>query len=261
MEQTFHMTTCLDGALERGEFSLYYQPQVELRTGGIIGLEALLRWDSAELGPVPPSEFIPAAESSGKIIELGDWALDRALRDGARWMEAGHSHLLLSVNLSARQLTDAGFARRLADKLRRHRLPAARLCLELTESIAVESTERSAQSCQELHELGVVLAIDDFGNGYSSLVLLSQIPFRIMKLDRSLVGAMESNHKSAIVLQTVIALASHLGMDVLAEGVETKEQERLLLKFGCWQAQGYLYGKPMPSSEIDTLLPSGGIQP
>lgn len=249
----------LNLALEREEFELHYQPQTDLGTGRIVGVEALLRWQSAELGSVSPAEFIPLAEETGAIVPIGDWVLRKAIRDGKRWLADGHSDLLLSVNLSARQLREPRFAEYTADLLFEYGFPAANLCLEITESSAMIDPEETLHICMELARLGVTLAIDDFGTGYSSLSMLNRFPFRIVKIDKSLIRDIETSKKDAAVIRTIIQLSRHLEMDVCAEGVETLEQEKLLIRFGCRKAQGYLRGRPKPAAAIDLLLRNRGI--
>ncbi|MFC5471725.1 putative bifunctional diguanylate cyclase/phosphodiesterase [Cohnella suwonensis] len=249
-EQTNILINGLKSALEKDEFTLHYQSQFELRTGRLIGVEALLRWHSAELGPVPPGNFIPIAEETGAIIPIGEWVLRSAIEQGKRWIQSGLPELLLSVNVSPRQLQDRQFAGLLAVMLMEQDFPAGNLCLEITESYAIEDMEQSLQVCREIVGLGVKLALDDFGIGYSSLGMLSRFPFRTVKIDKSLIRDIDSNPYDADVVQTIVKLSGNKGMEVLAEGVETEWQMELLRRFGCHSVQGYLLGRPVPAAEF-----------
>jgi diguanylate cyclase (GGDEF)-like protein/PAS domain S-box-containing protein len=253
-ERALSLMNGLSTAMERGEFTLHYQPQTELRSSRMIGVEALLRWHSAELGSVSPAAFIPIAEETGAIVPIGDWVLRSALTQGKRWLDAGHDDLVVSVNLSARQLREPGLAQRIAAILAEHDYPARNLCLEITESSAMVDPVDTLRVCQEIVALGVTLAIDDFGTGFSSLSMISRFPFRIVKIDKSLVRDIGLSRKDAAVIRTIVKLSHHLEMRVLAEGVETEEQERMLRRFGCHESQGYFRGKPMPAEAIDRLL-------
>lgn len=253
-EQALVLVNGLRTAMENDEFALHYQPQIELLTGRMIGVEALLRWNSAELGLISPAEFIPIAEETGAIVPIGDWVLHTAIMQGKKWIDLGHSDMVVSVNLSALQLIDPQLSIRLANILQEHDYPASNLCLEITESTAIGNLEETLLVCGEIDELGVSLSIDDFGTGYSSLGMLSRFPFRTVKIDKSLISDIERNRKDAAIIQTIVQLSSHLEMDVVAEGVETEAQLTILKDFGCHQIQGYLCGRPMPSEDIDKIL-------
>ncbi|WP_373229180.1 EAL domain-containing protein [Cohnella sp.] len=253
-EQALVLVNGLRNALENDEFTLHYQPQLDLSTGRLIGVEALLRWYSSDLGHQSPADFIPIAEETGAIVPIGDWVLRTAIIQGKKWMESGHPDLVMSVNLSALQLKDPQLSFRLADFLRENDYPAGNLCLEITESTAIGNLEQTLSVCSEIVRLGVTLSIDDFGTGYSSLSMLSRFPFRTVKIDKSLIRDIEMNPKDAAIIQTIVRLSSHLKMDVVAEGVETEAQLTILKDIGCHQVQGYLCGLPMPSREFDKLL-------
>jgi len=253
-EQALTLMNGLRNAMERGEFELHYQPQTELRTGRIVGVEALLRWRSQELGSVSPADFIPIAEETGDIVPIGDWVLRTAVQQGSRWRAEGHDGLIVSVNLSARQLREPDLSQRIAEILQDHDYPASSLCLEITESSAMVDPVETLRVCEEIVKLGVTLAIDDFGTGYSSLSMLSRFPFRIVKIDKSLVRDIGLSRKDAAIIRTIVKLSHHLEMRVLAEGVETEEQERMLRRFGCHEGQGYLRGKPMTAAAFIGLL-------
>lgn len=253
-EQALVLVNGLRTAMENDEFTLQYQPQIDVLTGRMIGVEALLRWNSAELGLISPAEFIPIAEETGAIVPIGEWVLCTAIMQGKKWIDLGHSDMVVSVNLSAMQLIDPQLSIRLANILQEHDYPASNLCLEITESTAIGNLEETLLVCVEIDELGVSLSIDDFGTGYSSLGMLSRYPFRTVKIDKSLISDIESNRKDAAIIQTIVRLSSHLEMDVVAEGVETEAQLTILKDFGCHQIQGYLCGRPMPAGDIDKIL-------
>ncbi|MBW5449307.1 EAL domain-containing protein [Cohnella sp. CFH 77786] len=253
-QRSLMLVNGLRTALEREEFTLQYQPQFDLQTGRTIGAEALIRWHSAEWGAVSPGEFIPAAEENGTIVPIGDWVLRSAIRQGKRWMEAGHAGLVVSVNVSARQLKDRQFAGRLAEILEEEQFPSCNLCLELTETSAIEDMEQSLHICREIVGLGVTLALDDFGIGYSSIGMLSQFPFHTIKIDKSLIRNIERNLNDVDIIQTIVKLSGNKGMKVLAEGVETEWQMELLRRFGCHAAQGYLLGRPMSADRFSERL-------
>jgi diguanylate cyclase (GGDEF)-like protein len=244
----------LHHALERGEFALHYQPQVALAGGGIFGVEALLRWNDAELGPVPPGQFIPVAEEMGLIVTIGDWVLREACRQCKLWLEAGLGPLRVAVNLSPRQFRQRKLARRIGEILRETGLPAACLEIEITEGIVMKHAERAITTLTELNRLGVQIAIDDFGTGYSSLAYLQRFPVHVLKIDQSFVQAIRGGTDEAAIVNTVIHLAKLLGLKALAEGVETAEQREYLRAHGCDAFQGFLSCKPQPAQHIGELL-------
>lgn len=244
----------LHRALERGEFALHYQPQVGLAGGCILGVEALLRWNSAELGPVSPAQFIPVAEETGLIVPLGDWVLREACRQCKSWLDAGLGPLRVAVNLSPRQFRQKKLARRIGEILDETGLPAACLEIEITEGIVMQHAGRAIATLTELNRLGVQIAIDDFGTGYSSLAYLQRFPIQVLKIDQSFVQAIRGGTDEAAIVNTVIQLAKLLGLKTLAEGVETDEQLEYLRSHGCDAFQGYLYCKPQPAESIGGLL-------
>ncbi len=236
----------LPRAIADGQLELGYQPVVELRTGNVVGVEALARWNHPTRGYVGPSDFIPLAEQSGLIESLGSWALTAALAQGERWREAGRE-LDIAVNVSARQL-GPDFVRQVERALAGSSLPAARLTLELTESVLVDDA-RTREALFALRELGIRLAVDDFGTGYSSLSYLRKLPIDVLKLDRSFVAELGEAGADA-VSRTVVRLAVDLGLSVIAEGVETEEQRELLIGMGCGLAQGWLFGRAVPARQV-----------
>lgn len=244
----------LHKALERNELLIHYQPQVQLLTGEVTGMEALLRWRTAEGRMIPPSQFIPYAEESGLINEIGYFVLEAACRQAAAWDDAGIGPLIMSVNLSGRQLLQSDFTERLAAILRNTGIGPGRLCLEITESIAIQNSEVNRSLFRELSEMGVLVALDDFGTGYSSLSVLKLFPFRVIKIDRSFIGDMLTDENDEIIVRTIIGMSRNLKLQVVAEGVETAEQWTKLLALGCHYAQGYYIGRPMPAEEIADFL-------
>ena len=252
-ERRVDLQARLRGALARNEFTLHYQPQVDVRTGAIVGLEALLRWSDREIGPVPPSQFIPIAEDTGLIIPIGEWVLAEACRQGKRWRDAGHS-LSMAVNLSPRQFRQKNLVKRVAAILADTGFPATSLELEITESTVMHRTEEAAGGLRELHALGAQISLDDFGTGYSSLAYLHRFPVTTLKVDQSFVRDIKSDRDDAAIVSTVITLARQLRLKSLAEGVETKAQLSFLRARGCDYYQGYLFCRPAPAAEIDALL-------
>ncbi|HRP95349.1 MAG TPA: EAL domain-containing protein [Rhodocyclaceae bacterium] len=241
-------------ALERGELALHYQPQVDIRSGLVNGVEALMRWHSPELGEVPPGIFIPVAEQSGLIFQLGTWALEEACRQNKRWQDEGLPQLCVAVNVSVRQFKDRNLISTVRRALERSGLPPRCLEVELTESAFVDDVETAIRTSRELHELGVRLSLDDFGTGYSSLAYLSRFAFDKIKIDQSFVADITSNPTNAAIAITTIALADSLRIAVLAEGVETEGQLDFLRRRGCASMQGYLFSRPLSPDDLATLL-------
>jgi diguanylate cyclase (GGDEF)-like protein/PAS domain S-box-containing protein len=244
-------------ALERNEFRNYYQPIISLEGGAIVAFEALLRWEHPTRGLLEPSDFIPIAEESGMIRELGWWALDEACRSIAVWrtLHPTFMGLSMNVNLSVKQFLDPSFGARLETLLRDRQLPEGTLKLELTESSLMGDSVAAVTLLSQFKALGVSLAIDDFGTGYSSLSYLHRFPLDTLKIDRSFTDAMGSDPKQeSMISRTIMPLAHHLGLDVVAEGVETAEQAALLKALHCKYAQGFLYSRPVKAEEVLTML-------
>jgi len=260
MHQNLVDRLLLDGALEKAlheeQLRLVYQPIIDLPTGHLMGFEALCRWDRADTGAIPPTTFIPRAEATGLIIPLGAWVLTTAIRQAARW-QASFPHvppLTMSVNLSAHQLTAPHLVATVADALTATGFAPDRVIFEITESAVMRA--EGLQTLDSLHALGVLLAVDDFGTGFSSLGRLHSLPIHIVKIDKSFVDGIRLGQPSPIVTAT-IAVAKALGLDTVAEGVETTAQAEFLRTQGCDKAQGYLFGRPVEVSDIDLLLASG----
>ncbi|AOF81175.1 diguanylate cyclase domain protein [Methyloversatilis sp. RAC08] len=240
----------LHHAIETRQFVLHYQPQIEVASGRLVGVEALVRWQHPERGLVPPNSFIPIAEESDLIIKLGEWILQEACWQLSRWKDQGLK-LRVSVNLSARQLRSKNLLHLVEDTLIRHDLRPGDLELEITESVAMDNPDATLRMLGQLRELGVELAIDDFGTGYSSLSHLKLMPLQRLKIDRSFVKDIESDPDDAAICAATISLAQNLGLSVVAEGVETDAQLAFLGNLGCECVQGYLFSKPLPAAEFE----------
>ncbi|MCM3785778.1 EAL domain-containing protein [Neobacillus mesonae] len=246
----------LGSVLANNELTLYYQPQIDIHTNRFVGVEALLRWNSLELGVVSPAQFIPVAEETGMINVIGDWVLSEAFKQTKELLDQEFTgeDFVVSINLSARQIIEPLFIKRIKELLEQNELRPECICLEITESMAIYDLKKSLEVCSDLVELGFSLAMDDFGTGYSSLSMLNRFPFDYIKIDRSLVQDIVSSPKDAAVIQTIIELSERLSMEVVAEGVETEEQLLLLRKLGCHKAQGYLFARPMPAEQLTNFL-------
>jgi EAL domain-containing protein (putative c-di-GMP-specific phosphodiesterase class I) len=243
-------------ALELKQFVLYYQPEIELATRRIIGLEALIRWEHPERGTIPPSEFIPPAEESGLIMPIGDWVLAEACGQIQKWCveDISHVSLRVGVNLSARQFSRVGLADHVEALLVQTGISSRQLGLEMTESSLIPNVRTALGVLGSLRRLGVSLLMDDFGTGYSSLNNLHSFPFDVLKIDRSFVSRMAEGDQPRQIVRTIVELARVLSMDVVAEGIETIEQYRLLREMGCRYGQGYLFAKPMTVEAVSKLL-------
>ena len=230
-------------ALVRQQFLLHYQPIVDLDTCAVVGVEALLRWAHPSMGMIQPLDFIPVAEETGLIVEIGDWVVSEAVRQLSIWRSEGHEDLWVSVNVSARQLRDARLVDHVESALRRHGVPADRLVVEITET-AMMADERSASALlSRLRELGVSLAVDDFGTGYSSLGHLRTFPVSKVKIDRTFVSGLDTDNDDAEIVRAVVAMSLAMGLEVVAEGIETEGQRALLRTTGVQFGQGWLFGR------------------
>jgi EAL domain-containing protein (putative c-di-GMP-specific phosphodiesterase class I) len=243
-------------ALDQRQFVLYYQPEVELSTRKIIGLEALIRWNHPQRGLIPPMDFIPLAEETGLILPIGDWGLSEVCSQIQEWcrLDQRASALRVCVNLSARQFMREGLADHVETLLLQTGISSRQLGLEMTESSLIPNVSTALQVLGRLRRLGVSLLMDDFGTGYSSLNYLHSFPFDALKIDRSFVGRITGSEQSLHIVRTIIELARVLGMDVVAEGIETVEQYHLLLKLGCRFGQGFLFARPMTVEAVSELL-------
>lgn len=241
-------------ALERGELALHYQPKWEIESGRLAGWEALLRWHSPELGQVRPDEFIPLAERTGLILQVGDWVLREACRQLREWRAQGLPTGTMAVNLSARQFRQRDIAEEVSKVLRETGLAPADLELEITESVLMDDIAAATVVLTDLERLGVRIAIDDFGTGYSSLAYLKSFPIHCLKIDRSFITDIPRGGNDAVIVRSIIALSRSLGLQVVAEGVETQEQFTYLRDNACDQAQGYLFFPPLPPADCHDLL-------
>lgn len=248
--------SALRSALERNEFVLHYQPQVDLESGAIVGMEALIRWKHPELGMVPPNRFISVAEETGLIIPIGAWVLRTACQQARAWQDAGLGQLRVAVNLSARQFSTPHLVSDIEQVLADTGLPPASLEIELTESLFMSDVDQAVDLLHQLKGVGVQLSIDDFGTGYSSLSYLSRFPIDVLKIDRSFVCDISRDASDAAIVASIITLAHNLKLSVIAEGVETGDQLSYLRRHGCDQMQGYYFSKPLPSAEFEDLLRS-----
>ena len=244
-------------AMERGQFFLNYQIKIDARDGSIAGAEALMRWRHPELGLVPPVQFIPVAEEIGLIVSFGEWVLDEACRQLKVWRDAGLPLAEMAVNLASPSFRQPDLVERVASALRRHGVHPSCLCIEATESILMRDADATMSTLKQLRELGVKLSIDDFGTGYSSLSYLRRFPIDQLKIDRSFVNEVAVNSDDAAIVAAIASLARSLSLDVVAEGVETVEQARLLAKQGCHIMQGYFFSKPLLAEELTPLLAQG----
>jgi diguanylate cyclase (GGDEF)-like protein len=241
--ERLRLEALLRRSIEKDEVFLNYQPQVEIDSGRLVGVEALVRWDSPELGLVPPMRFIPLAEDTGFINQLGKWVLDEACRQMMRWQEAGLYVPKIAVNLSVKQFERGSIVNMVADILKETGLAPERLQLEVTESV-IMNTGDALVFINDLHAIGVGLAIDDFGTGYSSLAYLKQLPVQTLKIDRSFIKDISTDANDEAIAIAIIQLGKSLNLSVIAEGVENADQAAFLLRHGCNLAQGYFYSRP-----------------
>lgn len=241
-------------ALPRNQLYMVYQPQISYRDHRVVGVEALIRWQHPEHGLVPPDLFIPLAEQNGTIIAIGEWVLDQACRQLREWHDQGFSDLRMAVNLSTVQLHHAELPRVVNNLLQIYRLPPRSLELEVTETGLMEDISTAAQHLLSLRRSGALIAIDDFGTGYSSLSYLKSLPLDKIKIDKSFVQDLIDDDDDATIVRAIIQLGKSLGMQVIAEGVETVEQEAYIISEGCHEGQGYLYSKPLPARELLAYL-------
>jgi diguanylate cyclase (GGDEF)-like protein len=241
-------------ALERSELEIEYQPQFDIASRRMVGVEALLRWQHPKRGRIGPDQFIPLAEDSGMILPIGRWVLEQACLRALSWQRQGAHGLRMAVNLSPVQFRDPNLASQAGEILRRSGLAAEQLELEITERVLMEDTEANLQTLSELKALGIRISIDDFGVGHSSLSYLRRFPFDEIKLDRSFVGALDHDPSAAAIVRATLSLSRSLGLDSVAEGVESAEQLRLLGIEGCRVAQGYYFSPPVHPREIDAIV-------
>jgi EAL domain-containing protein (putative c-di-GMP-specific phosphodiesterase class I) len=249
-------------ALEQDQLSLYFQPQLDLRTGQVVGAEALLRWHHPERGLIPPDDFIALAEESGLILSIGQWVLRAGCSEACAWRRSGLGDLRVAINISSLQWQRPDFVAETVAVLRETGLPPALLELEVTESTAMAYAEATATTLQRLRALGMAVAIDDFGTGYSSLNYLKSFPLDRLKIDRSFIKDIGAEDGNAAIVTAIIAMAHQLQIEVVAEGVETEAQLAFLRAHDCDQIQGHLLGKPLPAAQfLDWLVTWPGSAP
>ena len=236
--------------LEAGQFALYYQPQVEVATGRLVGAEALIRWNHPDLGLVSPARFIPVAEETGLIVEIGDWVLREACREAARWMALGLPELRVAVNLSALQFKRGDIEKSVAGAIEASGIEPYMLELELTESILISDTENILSTVKRLKSMGVRLSIDDFGTGYSSLSYLKRFEVDKLKIDQSFIRDLATDPEDAAIVRAIIQMARSLGLRTVAEGVETQDVLDHLRLFHCDETQGYFHARPLPAADF-----------
>ena len=254
--RVLQIENALRSALVLGQLTLHYQPQIRLKDRRLVGVEALLRWTHPELGAVSPAEFIPVAESSGQILGIGEWVLRTALAQARQWRDAGHTELLVAVNLSMVQFRHPGLVdmvRALTDS----NVPPQMLELELTESIAMDAPEQVIAIVRQLYDLGVQLSIDDFGTGYSSFSYIQRLKVHKLKIDQSFVRHLGEDPSAPHIVRAIIGLAQSLGLETIAEGVETVAQRDVLLGLGCDTGQGYHFSRPVPAVDLQGLITQG----
>jgi diguanylate cyclase (GGDEF)-like protein/PAS domain S-box-containing protein len=248
------MENLLRQALAKGELQLYYQPIMELATGALYGAEALLRWNSFDLGMVGPDKFIPIAEERGMIVEIGRWVIREGCRTAVAWNAMRSQPYVLAINLSSRQFMQQDFLTMITDCLQETGCHPQWLKFEITESLLLHDSDHIRQTLEALHSIGIAIAIDDFGTGYSALGYLNKFPVSQVKIDRSFISDIATNTESALLVKAIIAMADSLGKDLVAEGVETAEQAEILAQLGCQYVQGYYYGRPVPLETFQQSL-------
>lgn len=248
------LDTGIHKALDNNEFHLVYQPQVNLRTGEIVGVETLLRWDHPEHGSISPAEFIPFAEESGLIVDIGHWVIKTACAELSRWRIAGLPEIRMAINISARQLTEANIVKEIISIIENYDIPGHCLELEITENAIMNDMDSIVRKLKELSRHNINIAIDDFGTGYSSLSYLHKLPIQTLKIDRIFLKENRINKGDNTIINTIVAMAKGLNLNVIAEGVESQAQLDYLREIECCEAQGFLFGKPLPPDVISQLL-------
>ena len=241
-------------ALERNEFVLHYQPKVDVASGRVTGVEALVRWQRPSKPLLMPLQFIPLAEETGLIVPIGAWVLNTACAQSKALRAQGMANVRVAVNVSARQLRHENLFQDVARALEEHELDASALELEITESVVIQSPEQAITLLSKLKEMGIRLSIDDFGTGYSSLSYLKRLPIDAVKIDRSFIRDLPDDNDDAVITRAIIAMAHSLKLSVIAEGVETDAQLAFLRQHGCDEMQGYYFSKPVPADQLSSLI-------
>jgi EAL domain-containing protein (putative c-di-GMP-specific phosphodiesterase class I) len=251
------LKSALHEAIDRNELVLHYQPRVDLATGRIRGVEALLRWFHPTMGTISPARFIPIAEETGLIEPLGDWVLREGCRQRKAWLDAGMPPLKMAINLSAVQMSQPDIVPRIAEILAQTALPPECIELEVTESVLADNQDAIVEKLKAFRAMGIAIALDDFGTGYSSLSYLKRFPLDYMKIDQSFVRGIPGDPDDVAITRTIVALARNLGLKTVVEGVETEEQLAFAKAEGCNEFQGYLFSKPLSVEAIEPLLRRG----
>ena len=241
-------------AVENNELELHYQPQMNLYTGQIIGVESLLRWRDEELGQVPPDVFIPIAEEFGLIIPISEWVILEACRQARKWQDAYHNTIMMSVNISAVHFNGQDLEKVIAKSLKRTGLVPQRLELELTETSILQDPDLATKTLNAFKQMGLQISLDDFGTGYSSLSYLMKLPIDKLKIDKSFIQNIKADTSGASIVSAIIAMAHSLKLSVIAEGVELEEHMQLLRKMHCDMVQGYFIARPLPASEFEAMM-------
>ena len=252
--QNLSLETGIHKALENNEFQLVYQPQINIKSGEIVGVEALLRWHHPAHGLITPAEFIPFAEETGMIVEVGHWVLSNACAELKRWRDAGLPEIRMSINMSARQLADKNVIKHVSNVLRDYGIPGHCLEIEITENTIMSDMDSIIHKLKNISKRGVYIAIDDFGTGYSSLSYLHKLPIHTLKIDRTFIKEVNMKHTGKSIINTIVAMGKGLNLNVIAEGVETQQQLDYLQEIDCNEAQGFLFCKPLPGDVISQLL-------
>lgn len=256
--EKIYIVDSLRNAIKKEEFELFYQPQIDAKTNKTVGAEALIRWDKPDKGPQSPAKFIPLAESSGLILEIGQWIIKQAMRDLVEWKKSALKIQKVSINLSVKQLSDEQLISNIIDALKETGAEAEWIEFEITESYSMKNPQASIIKLNRLVELGFSFSIDDFGTGYSSLSYLKKLPVEKLKIDKSFVDDIDYDNDDKAIVQAVILIAKSMHLNVIAEGVETQQQEDLLLEYGCDLIQGHLYSEPLTKEEFEKFLLSSG---
>jgi diguanylate cyclase (GGDEF)-like protein/PAS domain S-box-containing protein len=258
IKSLYHQHISLEQEIRKGlnqdQFEIYYQPQISMHDNRACGMEALIRWNHPQKGLIPPADFIPVSEESGLIIEIGNWVLNEACSELRQWIDAGHEEITLAVNISASQLRQPNFEKTVLETLGRYQLPGDLLELEITENVLMQDIEQAVTKLQSLAAHGVRVAVDDFGIGYSSLSYLQTLPLHTLKIDRSFINEIQTSKSKNTIVTAIIAMSEGLGLEVVAEGVETEVQLNYLKHLGCHKIQGFLLGRPATSAISRELL-------
>ena len=244
-------------ALKEGEFLLHYQPQVNVVSGKITGVEALIRWEHPVMGLISPAHFIPVAESSGLIVPIGKWVLETACHQLQQWNAQGYTSLCVAVNLSGRQFSQEGLLDTIKEAIKKSGINSANLELEITESMMMENTDETISILNDIRSLGIQLSIDDFGTGYSSMAYLKRFPINTLKIDQSFIRGLPDDTGDGAIVKATIAIAHALNLTVIAEGVETESQLAFLKPLHCEEVQGYYFSRPLTAIKISELLEKG----